>query len=187
MNFYNLNTIMDNVNVHNKYLLTSVVARRALQISEMKGSKAGLGSGDPCSDEDFFADSCQSFFGHAFAAIRPTEAGEITVTVEAEGCPAVVKKRKKSQAIQKKRKRKTLPKGTKKAICPAAVKRKKKTPLTEKARRRRPRRKPNLWAPCLPKRKRKAALWRRRRKSLEPRLPPHRTPATTVIRACLWA
>ena len=47
MNFYNLNTIMDNVNVHNKYLLTSVVARRALQISEMKGSKAGLGSGDP--------------------------------------------------------------------------------------------------------------------------------------------
>ena len=38
---------MDNVDVHNKYLLTSVVARRALQISEMKGSKAALENGDP--------------------------------------------------------------------------------------------------------------------------------------------
>ena len=47
MNFYNLNKIMDNVGVHNKYLLTSVVARRALQLSEMKGSKAALENGDP--------------------------------------------------------------------------------------------------------------------------------------------
>ena len=51
----------------------------------------GLGSGDPCSDEDFFADTCQSFFGHAFAAIRPTEAGEITVTVSAAGLAPVVR------------------------------------------------------------------------------------------------
>ncbi|MBQ1762406.1 MAG: hypothetical protein IIZ92_05840 [Aquincola sp.] len=59
-----------------------LVAGRVLQ---------GLGSGDPCTDEDFFADSCRSFFGHALAVIRPTEPGEITVTVAAEGCPAVEK------------------------------------------------------------------------------------------------
>lgn len=48
MNFYNVNKIMDNVGVHNKYLLTSVIARRALQISEMKGNRAVIaGSGDP--------------------------------------------------------------------------------------------------------------------------------------------
>ena len=58
---------------------------------EGAGVLQGLGSGDPCSDEDFFADTCQSFFGHAFAAIRPTEAGEITVTVSAAGLAPVVR------------------------------------------------------------------------------------------------
>lgn len=37
MNFYNLDKIMDNVNVHNKYLLTAIIAQRARQISEVKG------------------------------------------------------------------------------------------------------------------------------------------------------
>lgn len=37
MNFHNLDKIMDNVNVHNKYLLTAVIAQRARQISEVKG------------------------------------------------------------------------------------------------------------------------------------------------------
>lgn len=37
MNFYNLEKIMDNVGVHNKYLLTSVIAQRARQISEVRG------------------------------------------------------------------------------------------------------------------------------------------------------
>ena len=71
MNFYNLNTIMDNVNVHNKYLLTSVVARRALQISEMKGSKVGLGSGDP--DEKAIS-----------MALADMEAGNVQVQLQHE-------------------------------------------------------------------------------------------------------
>ena len=71
MTFYNLNTIMDNVNVHNKYLLTSVVARRALQISEMKGSKAGLGSGDP--DEKAIS-----------MALADMEAGNVQVQLQHE-------------------------------------------------------------------------------------------------------
>ena len=71
MNFYNLNTIMDNVNVHNKYLLTSVVARRALQISEMKGSRAGLGSGDP--DEKAIS-----------MALADMEAGNVQVQLQHE-------------------------------------------------------------------------------------------------------
>ena len=71
MNFYNLNTIMDNVNVHNKYLLTSVIARRALQISEMKGSKAGLGSGDP--DEKAIS-----------MALADMEAGNVQVQLQHE-------------------------------------------------------------------------------------------------------
>lgn len=37
MNFHNLDKIMDNVNVHNKYLLTAIIAQRATQISENKG------------------------------------------------------------------------------------------------------------------------------------------------------
>ena len=37
MKFHNIAKIMDNVGVHNKYLLTFVVAQRARQISEIKG------------------------------------------------------------------------------------------------------------------------------------------------------
>ncbi len=37
MNFHKLDKIMDNINVHNKYLLTSIVAQRARQIVETRG------------------------------------------------------------------------------------------------------------------------------------------------------
>ncbi len=37
MNFHKLDKIMDNINVHNKYLLTSIVAQRARQIVESRG------------------------------------------------------------------------------------------------------------------------------------------------------
>ncbi|MBQ8974075.1 MAG: DUF4982 domain-containing protein [Clostridia bacterium] len=55
------------------------------------GVLQGIGSGNPCSEEDFFADSCNTFFGHAFAVVRPVQAGTIAVTVSAEGCAPVVR------------------------------------------------------------------------------------------------
>lgn len=58
---------------------------------EGSGVLQGIGSGNPCTEEDFCDHHCRTFFGHAFAAIRPTGAGEITVTVECEGLPPVVK------------------------------------------------------------------------------------------------
>ena len=45
----------------------------------------GLGSGNPCCEENFFDSSYTTFFGHALAAVRPTGAGEIKVTVSCEG------------------------------------------------------------------------------------------------------
>lgn len=41
MKFYDVSKIMDNINVHNKYLLTSVISQRARQISEMKSRRVG--------------------------------------------------------------------------------------------------------------------------------------------------
>lgn len=55
------------------------------------GELMGIGSGNPCTDEDYTANSTTTFFGHAFAAIRPTHAGAISVCVEVEGCDAVTK------------------------------------------------------------------------------------------------
>ena len=49
----------------------------------------GLGSGDPQSEDPFFADTCFTWYGHALAAVRPTGAGQITVTAAAEGCTPV--------------------------------------------------------------------------------------------------
>ncbi len=49
------------------------------------GELQGLGSGDPQSEDDFFAGTCSTWYGHALAAVRPTGAGEIIVTVTAEG------------------------------------------------------------------------------------------------------
>ena len=58
---------------------------------EGAGILQGMGSGNPCTEENFFDSAYTSFYGHALAAIRPTGAGEITVTVSAEGCKDVVK------------------------------------------------------------------------------------------------
>ncbi len=55
------------------------------------GALMGIGSGNPCTDEDYTADSTTTFFGHAFAAIRPTNEGVISVCVEVEGCSVVTK------------------------------------------------------------------------------------------------
>lgn len=55
---------------------------------ELTGSAVlqGLGSGNPCTEENFFDDCCTTYHGQALAAIRPTGAGEITVVATAEGC-----------------------------------------------------------------------------------------------------
>jgi len=51
----------------------------------------GMCSARPATEEKFTATTCTTFDGRAIAVIRPTEAGEITVTATAEGCePAVV-------------------------------------------------------------------------------------------------
>jgi beta-galactosidase len=45
-----------------------------------------LGSADPATEETFSGPSRRTFDGRALAVIRPTGAGDITVTVHAEGC-----------------------------------------------------------------------------------------------------
>ena len=51
---------------------------------------AALGSGNPVTTESFTAESHTTFNGRALAIVRPTGAGEITVTATADGCqPAV--------------------------------------------------------------------------------------------------
>ena len=53
------------------------------------GVLAGLGSADPRTEEPFGASACTTFDGRALAIVRPTEAGEIEVRVEAEECEPV--------------------------------------------------------------------------------------------------
>jgi beta-galactosidase len=48
----------------------------------------GLGSGNPCTEETFGADTHDTFNGRALAVIRPTGPGTITVTVAAKDCDA---------------------------------------------------------------------------------------------------
>lgn len=50
---------------------------------------AGLGSGDPRSDENFTADRCTTFDGRALAVVRPLAAGDIRVEISAPGCAPV--------------------------------------------------------------------------------------------------
>ena len=52
---------------------------------EGAGVLQGLGSGAPCTEEPFYETSCTTYFGHALAVVRPTGAGEIKVTVSADG------------------------------------------------------------------------------------------------------
>ncbi len=50
----------------------------------------GLGSARPSTEESFLTPSATTFEGRALAIVRPTEAGEITVTVSAPGFEDVV-------------------------------------------------------------------------------------------------
>ena len=50
------------------------------------GMLQGLGSANPVTEERFTDTTCTTFDGRALAVIRPTGAGTITVTVEADGC-----------------------------------------------------------------------------------------------------
>lgn len=59
--------------------------RIPVKVTVTGGQLAGLGSGDPKSNESFQADTCVTFQGHATAVVRAAETGEIAVTVEAEG------------------------------------------------------------------------------------------------------
>ncbi len=76
MNFHNLNKIMDNVNVHNKYLLTTVIARRARQISEMKGR--------------FRLENCEPGEKAISLALADMEAGNVQVKLEHETIAAAI-------------------------------------------------------------------------------------------------
>ena len=96
MNFHNLSKIMDNVNVHNKYLLTSVVARRALQISEMKGSKADIGSGDP--DEKAIS-----------MALADMEAGNVEVHLRHETVTAAIESELEGESGESKNSEEAVP------------------------------------------------------------------------------
>ncbi len=53
------------------------------------GELKALGTGNPATTEVFSAGQFTSFDGRAVAVIRPTGAGEILLTVEAEGCKPV--------------------------------------------------------------------------------------------------
>ncbi|MER6007863.1 glycoside hydrolase family 2 TIM barrel-domain containing protein [Nonomuraea angiospora] len=53
------------------------------------GTLQALGSADPASEESFSGPSRRTFDGRALAVIRPHAAGDITVTVQAEGCETV--------------------------------------------------------------------------------------------------
>lgn len=72
--------------------------RVPVKVTVTGGQLAGLGSGDPTSNENFQADSCVTFGGRALAVVRACEAGEMAVTVEADGyAPKTVRIQVKSQ------------------------------------------------------------------------------------------
>lgn len=74
MHFYNMDKIAQNVGISNKYLLTSIVAHRARQISETK-SRRILEAG---ADEKYIS-----------LALADMEAGEVEVHLQAEKIPSV--------------------------------------------------------------------------------------------------
>jgi hypothetical protein len=63
--------------------------RRISVTVEGGGILAGLGTGRPCTEEMFGASECTTYDGRALAVVRPTSAGEIEVTVSADGCEPV--------------------------------------------------------------------------------------------------
>jgi hypothetical protein len=53
------------------------------------GVLQGLGSADPKSTNNYAGTSCPTYAGRALAVVRPTGSGEITLTVDADGCESV--------------------------------------------------------------------------------------------------
>jgi beta-galactosidase len=51
------------------------------------GALQGLASANPRSEDPFTATACRTYEGRALAVVRPTGAGLISVTVEADACP----------------------------------------------------------------------------------------------------
>ena len=69
---------------------TTVDRRVTIEI-DGPGVLQGLCSANPATDEKFTATACSTFDGRALAVVRPTGAGQIIVTVTADGCaPASV-------------------------------------------------------------------------------------------------
>jgi beta-galactosidase len=50
------------------------------------GELQGFGSARPCSEESFSQSSCMTFDGRALAVVRPSGAGQISITITAPGC-----------------------------------------------------------------------------------------------------
>ena len=69
----------------NAGVINSQADRRVTATVTGAGELLALGSGNPKSTQDFRSGSFDTFDGRALAIIRPTGAGEITLTVEAEG------------------------------------------------------------------------------------------------------
>ncbi|MGI9824928.1 glycoside hydrolase family 2 TIM barrel-domain containing protein [Agromyces sp. Marseille-Q5079] len=66
------------------------VARSVTVAVEGPAILQALGSGNPVTTESFRAATHTTFDGRALAIVRPTGAGEITVTAMADGCPPAV-------------------------------------------------------------------------------------------------
>ncbi|MFB3160188.1 glycoside hydrolase family 2 TIM barrel-domain containing protein [Neobacillus sp. 179-J 1A1 HS] len=67
-------------------ILKPLADRKVTVKVEGAGTLQGFGSGNPKTEENFFASEHTTFDGKALAVIRPTESGLITVTFEADGC-----------------------------------------------------------------------------------------------------
>ena len=65
------------------------VCKKVSVTVEGAGELMGLGSANPTGEDSFFSGTCSTFYGHALAVVRPACAGEIRVTVTAEGCQPV--------------------------------------------------------------------------------------------------
>ena len=75
MRFYNMEKIIENIDVKNKYLLTSIVAHRARQISETKGRNVL----DKGAEEKYIS-----------MALADMEAGRVAVTLQNDNIPDVI-------------------------------------------------------------------------------------------------
>jgi beta-galactosidase len=66
---------------------TAAVKKLSVTV-EGQGCLQGFGSANPVTEESYTNAEHTTFEGRALAAIRPTEAGNITIAVKAEGCSA---------------------------------------------------------------------------------------------------